>query len=162
MSMRFNKLINILVLAVAATSLLASSSSAQQAPYIVRPTNIGVQDPSSYEPIGLETLPDVFERAFFNDSGDYFLNRTVKRQFEYIFGPGQFKHSAFPEREIDQDARVINTLYQNALDAQVSSDPVLRTPDLPNPYDTSLLRMPNPYGRRVRASEFVYEKVPLR
>lgn len=149
MGLRLRNLVGVLVLAVASTSILAQGAIAQP-------------DTSSLQPIPLETIPDAFNRAFFNDSGDIFRNNTVQRQFEYIFGPGSFRHSAFPDNEFVQDAQVIYTLYRDALEQQVSSDPIIRTPDLPNPFDTSLRMLPNPYGRRVKGSEFVYEKVPLR
>ncbi|HHP7245030.1 MAG TPA: hypothetical protein ACFE0H_10135, partial [Elainellaceae cyanobacterium] len=41
-----------------------------------------------------------------------------------------------------RDGREINEIYNELLDAQVSTTPLIRTPDLVNPYDTSLLSMP--------------------
>jgi len=37
---------------------------------------------------------------------------------------------------------MVDIVYQNTLEQQVSSDPIIRTQDLPNPYETSILLSP--------------------
>ncbi len=146
--MRLTKLLSALVLA-AASSVLASEAMAQ--------TN-----PQGFEPIRVETIPEAFNRAFFTDSGTFYRNRSIPRQIQYIIGPGLPGGATFPELELERDARRINNLYNEVLDQQASSDPVIRTPDLPNPFNTSIRQQPDSrrFGRRVEGSEFVFETVP--
>ncbi len=101
-----------------------------------------------------ETLSETFDRAFFKNDPDFFRNRSFKRQFEWMFGP-----SGFVENEITRDGKLVHNLYQTSLDKQVASDPIIRTRDLPNPYETSILSSPainvNP---GVRDDELIFEK----
>lgn len=150
MGMRFRNLLGILVLNIASGSILAASA-------IAEPNNA-----SNSKPIRLESIPDAFERAFFNESGDIFRNGSLEGQIRYIFGPGTFTRPGFPEDQDNQDAKVLYTLYRDALDQQATTDPYIRTPDLPNPFDTSIRMMPPRASGRVRGSEFMYEKAPLR
>jgi hypothetical protein len=148
--MRLTKLLCAFVLTTA-SSVLASAAIAEP-------------DPSSYGPIRLEPLSDTFNRAFFKDSGDFYNSRTYQGQFEYLFGPGVPGRASFPDLTIERDAARVNKLYTYALDLQVSSDPILRTPDLPNPFNTSLRQLPE-YRRpgfQVEGSEFILPTLPPR
>ncbi len=109
------------------------------------------------------SIPDAFDDAFFESSKTFFQNRTLWRQVDLIFGPGSLYRSSYPEIEIERDARRIEDLYRRLLNQQVSSDPVIRTPDLPNPYDTSLLQQPpSNFTNRFPGSELNFEIIPLR
>jgi len=149
--MRLTKLLTAMVLA-GASSVLASAAIAQT-------------DPSGFEPIRVETIPEAFNRAFSRESGDYYLNRTIPRQIQYIIGPGLPGRATFPDLELERDAERINELYNDVLDRQVSSDTVIRTPDLVNPFNTSLGLQPGAprrTGSRVEGSEFIFETLPPR
>ena len=150
MQMRLRMLLNVLVV-TAASTILVSSVMAQT-------------DPSDSEPIRLETIPDTVNEAFFNDSGDFYLNRSLLRQANYMLGFGSVGSAGFPDLEIERDADLLNRIYNDVLDQQVSSDPVIRTPDLPNPFNTSVLRSPagRSLGNRIEGSEFIFETVPPR
>jgi hypothetical protein len=90
-----------------------------------------------------ETTNDVFERAYFRHDRNFYENSSSpKRQLDVFFGSGTGFGGSFPENEIARDAKLINTLYHDVLTQQVGNDPYIRTPDLPNPYDTSLLMSP--------------------
>jgi hypothetical protein len=90
----------------------------------------------------LESTNDAFERAFFRHGGNFYENSTPKRQLDSLLGSGSIFHNSFPENQIARDAELINTLYRDVLQQQVGNDPYIRTPDLPNPYDSSLLMSP--------------------
>ena len=156
MGMRFTNLIGVLVLA-AASSVIAESAIAQ------RTTISPVGVPVSPFTLG---IPDVVERAFFEDSQTFFENNSTRRQFNLIFGVGGIDRASYPDLEIVRDAQRITILYRELLEQQVSSDPVIRTPDLPNPFNTSILQSPtvnvNVSGTRVTGSEFVFERQPFR
>ncbi|MBE9129442.1 MULTISPECIES: hypothetical protein [unclassified Coleofasciculus] len=152
--MRLRLLLSALVVAAASTGI-ADSTMAQTRS-------------SGSEPIRLETIPESFNRAFFNDSGDFYRNRSIGRQIDYIIGPGGLGGAAFPELEIERDAKLINILYEDALNQQFASDPVIRTPDLANPFDTSIRLLPvsarfrPQVSPRIEGSEFFFETVPPR
>jgi hypothetical protein len=87
-----------------------------------------------YQEIPFQTIPDAFNHAFSKRSGDYFTNDTIGSQFKFVFGIG-----GYSDRQITQDANLIETLYRDFMEQQVSGDPVIRTPDLENPFNSSLL-----------------------
>ncbi|MBF2050377.1 MAG: hypothetical protein EDM05_035855 [Leptolyngbya sp. IPPAS B-1204] len=85
----------------------------------------------------LPTIPQAFNRAFYSHTGNFFDNRGIWQQFRLIFGVPNFV-----DNSISQDGRAVNRLYRDVLEQQTSSGPVLRTPDLPNPYTGSILTTP--------------------
>ena len=85
----------------------------------------------------LPTLPEAFNRAYYRHDGNFFDNRGIWQGVRLIFGVPNYV-----ENSISQDGRSVDRLYKEALEQQVSSDPVLRTPDLPNPYTGSILTTP--------------------
>lgn len=107
----------------AAASFFAKSAIAQ--------TNPSTIDTGEY-------IPDAINRAFFSDSGDIYRNANARRQVQFLLGIGSPARNAFPENEIRRDAERIEGLYRDLLEQQISSDPLIRTPDLTNPFNTSL------------------------
>lgn len=127
MSLRFRRLSDVLVLVAAAIGF-PSAAIAQPA--------------LNTQPSGNETISETFNRAFFRNDPDFFRNRSIKRQVDLILGPGSLLRNSFPENEILRDAKLVDILYQDVLGQQASSGPVIRTPDLPNPYETSIFQSP--------------------
>ncbi|MDZ7963642.1 MAG: hypothetical protein RM368_01495 [Nostoc sp. DedSLP03] len=110
-----------------------------------------------------ETMNDVFERAYFRHDRNFYENSSsLKRQLDSFFGSGSSFGGSFPENEIARDANLVNTLYHDALTQQVGNDPYIRTPDLPNPYDTSLLVSPRYSNKLKVGTEFRFETLPSR
>ncbi len=110
-----------------------------------------------------ETTNDAFERAFFRHDRNFYENGTIKRQIDSFLGSGSGFKNSFPENEIARDAELINTLYRDVLTQQVGNDPYIRTPDLPNPYDTSLLMSPRLNANQLKVgTEFSFENTPPR
>lgn len=105
------------------------------------PTTAIAQTQPSVEPSSPETLAEAFSRAFFTNAPDLYRDRSLLRQLNTFFGIASLTRNSFPENEYARDARLINILYQDALRQQAGST-VLRTPDLPNPYDSSLFSQP--------------------
>jgi len=169
MQMRLTRCLGILLVA-ATSSVLASSAMAQtnsQGSELVpvSPRTLGIDAaPSEFEPIPLRTIPDAFDRALFYESGNFYDNRSIPRQLDLLLGTGLPGRAAFPELEIERDAELVHLLYEEALYQQVASDPVLRTPDLPNPYRTSVLQLPDAtrFQYQLDAVELFYETVPYK
>lgn len=84
----------------------------------------------------LRTLEQAFEDAFYENDKSFFRNRSLFRQVQNLF-------FSYPENEIREDAQSIHQLYMDAMRQQTSSDPTIRTPDLYNPFDRSLLSDPD-------------------
>lgn len=78
-----------------------------------------------------------FENAFFSNNRDFAGNRTLTGQLKRIFGP-------FPENSMFRDARAVNELYRETFFKQMNSGPILRTIDLPSPFQSSLRTLPPP------------------
>ncbi|PSB05105.1 hypothetical protein [Merismopedia glauca] len=87
-----------------------------------------------YQELPFQTIPDAFNHAFSKRSGDYFRNDTIGSQFNFVFGIG-----GYSDRQITHDANLIETLYRDFMEQQVSGDAIIRTPDLENPFNSSLL-----------------------
>ena len=165
MSKRFLNLITAFALGAAAssmTSIAMAQSYSSQTPY----RDYNYRDYVRVEVIPLEAHNEIIDQALFYDSNSYFDNITIERQLDTIFGAESFPEGNFPENEITWDAELIYVLYQDMMRQQSESDPVLRVPDLPNPYNTSLR------GNQIRSyrraslpntplsvgTEFVYER----
>jgi len=101
------------------------------------------------------TLQEAFERAYYSNDRNFFRNRRLDRQVDWILGTGTTFLNSFTDNEIAGDGRAINRLYRDALRQQVLSDGIIRTPDLENPYDTSLLLLPATSATLSTTSEFI-------
>jgi len=154
MGMRFKGLVSLLVLATAST-VLASAAVAQE--------QVSVSDR-----ISTETLNDAFNRTLYTNSGNFFREQGLLNQTNTILGQGSIVRNSFAENRITRDARLINILYRDALEQQASSTPLVRTPDLPTPYDTSVLLNPSIYVNRLtsdalpQGGELQFETLPPR
>lgn len=105
--------------------------------------------------IEIESIPDAFEAEYFGNSGDYFEATSIFTQGSDIIG------TLFPDIEIAMDASDIHELYLEIMALQTSSDPILRTPDLANPFFTSVQLLPSAQtGQSLLGSELIYERVP--
>ncbi|WP_414579005.1 hypothetical protein [Anabaena sp. CCY 9402-a] len=105
-----------------------------------------------------ESTSDVFERAYFRHDRNFYENTTPKRQLDSFLGSGSGFRNSFPENEIARDAELLNTLYKDVLTQQSMNDPYLRTPDLPNPYNSSLLMSPRLNANKLKVgTEFRFD-----
>jgi hypothetical protein len=112
------------LMAIATPIVLIGSATIANAQPAVQPSAEAVR-----------TLPQAVEDAYFRNSENFYRNRQVPNNLTWFLGP-------FPENEIAADGRAVNRLYEDALAQQVSNDPLIRTPDLENPYQSSVLTAP--------------------
>jgi len=87
-------------------------------------------------------IPDQLDQVQFSSDRDFFRNRSLPRQISTFFGPGILIRNSFPDNEIARDGRAIYQFYQDLLARQMSSRPVIRTPDLPNQFNQSIREIP--------------------
>jgi hypothetical protein len=90
----------------------------------------------------LKTVPQAFSEAYFRNGRDFYRDRSIGGQFNLIFGPGALVRNSFTENVMSRDLEAIDRVFLETFARQVSSDPVIRTPDLPNPFNTSVLTLP--------------------
>ncbi|HEY9865391.1 MAG TPA: hypothetical protein V6D21_14550 [Candidatus Obscuribacterales bacterium] len=98
-------------------------------------------NPTTYQPFAEE-----FMRAASRTSGDVFRNKSLLGQMSTYLGisfPWPNGINGYPETLMTNDARLVNQLYREAMLRQTSSDPIIRTADLINPYNTSILNQPS-------------------
>lgn len=125
------KHLSCVMVATIASTMLADTASAQ----------LRFNDyPTNFQPFAEE-----FTRAATRTSGDIFRSQSLGGQLSSFLGigfpwPGSI--NAFPETLITNDAKLLNQVYREGMLRQVSRDPIIRTPDLPNPYDSSILTQP--------------------
>lgn len=136
--MRIKTLLGALTLATTSTLIAIAATAQEQPTAVFRPR---------------EVIPDAADKAFYG-SNDTFPNQNFRRSAESLVGIG-----GFPENSIGRDGEKIHRIYRDLLSQQVSSDPLIRTADLPNPYNTSVLTQPNS-STRMMGSEFIIEQPP--
>ncbi len=99
-----------------------------------------------YFSTGYQPFATQFNQAVSRSSGSTFEGVSFLGQSSFFLGisyPWPPTFNAFPETLIADDARRLNDVYKEALIRQVSSDPIIRTPDLINPFNTSILTQPS-------------------
>lgn len=108
------------------------------------------------------SIPEQFDRTFSSNDRTFYENRSETRQFNFLFGVGSIVRSGFVENEINRDGRAINNLYRQVLTRQLSNSPIIRTQDIPNPFNTSVRLLPSSAeaSRRIPAQPSVIETAP--
>jgi hypothetical protein len=88
-----------------------------------------------------ESLQYVFDRAFFHNTGDFYEITSISGQLNHIFGWRTFPGS-YPDNLVSRDGKLLGTIYTDAMQQQ-GGGPLIRTRDLPNPFDTSVFQNPS-------------------
>jgi hypothetical protein len=115
------------------------------------------------QPENNETITNAVERAYFRYDPNFYDNGTLKRRVDSLLGPGGKFGTTFPDNEIAKDAELVNTVYHDVLTQQSMNDPYLRTPDLPNPYDSSLLMSPRYNANKLKVGiEYHFDSLTSR
>ena len=100
--------------------------------------------PAQAETVRLHPIADDFNRQFFEASGDFYYNVSLPGYLgDYLGIASPSGVVAFPDKEIERDASRLDGLYRKIMQRQVSSDPILRSPDATNPFDSSVMAMPS-------------------
>lgn len=108
--------------------------------------------------VEFETIPEAFERGItFSSQDAYSTTATIGRQFDFLFG-----FAGFPDAELSRDGSIVDSMYEETLYRQYSLGPLMRTPDLPNPYNSSLRTNPSLLGPTQSVPGSEYWLPPLR
>jgi hypothetical protein len=125
MSIRLINLTTILLASVA-SSVFVHSAVAQVA-------NFNDATPNSHN------TSTVFEKILTDEAGDFYLDSSGEGWLNNNF-------ASFPENEISEAGQKINQAYHQLMKQQVGTDPVMRTRDLENPFNTSVFENPSYLG----------------
>lgn len=99
---------------------------------------VPVQDTAvRYNPI-----PGLFNRAFYNETGRYYDMATISGQLNTLFGWRTFPEGSYMDNMMNREGKLVETLFYDVMQAQ-QAGPLIRTADLENPFDTSLLENPS-------------------
>ncbi|MBD2460843.1 hypothetical protein H6G89_07275 [Oscillatoria sp. FACHB-1407] len=97
---------------------------------------------------------EAFQDAYYRRSGNFYDNRGIPGNITWIIGP-------FPENNIAGDGRAVNRVYREVFTQQALSDPLIRTADVSNPFDTSLLLLPaTETTSNIPPNDFGLETIP--
>lgn len=93
---------------------------------------------------GPDSIPRQFNDAYFDSTGDYHRATSVRGQLSVILGVGVpwRGFNVFPETQVSEDGQRVHDLYERTMYQQVSGSRIMRTPDLINPFDTSITELP--------------------
>lgn len=118
--------------------------------------------PVAYED-SYEQFAEMFNRAFFNRTGQFWDIRNISGQANAWFGWRNFPGS-FLENDISRDAKTMNIILRNGLQQQTPL-PRLRTADLPSPFTTSIMQNPsylgNPQRNRPSGVDIIIQPNPV-
>ena len=108
--------------------------------------NLVPGETSVYSPIRSSVQPgdqpiNVFNRAFYNDTGRFYDITDLSGQANKIFGWRTFPGSFF-DNQIANDGATFEAVYDDALRQQTAGQDI-RTSDLNSPFSTSLQENPN-------------------
>ncbi len=88
-----------------------------------------------------DTLQNVFDRAFANETLTFYDSTDLSGQTNSIFGV-RYAPGSFFDNQIANDGKTFETVYRDAL-SQQTAGPRILTPDLPNPFNTSVQSNPS-------------------
>lgn len=103
-------------------------------------------------PLVTSDVVEQMEDVFYSNDQPYYTNRGIPRQISSFIG------TSFVDHEINEDARLIHEFAQQLWEEQARSAPVIRTPDLPNPYQSSILLEPT-IAQQEFSSSFVRQPI---
>ncbi|MCA2691370.1 MULTISPECIES: porin [unclassified Microcystis] len=125
--------------------LSSPSAIAQRSP-ATTPAPVKTQQlqlvPSPDTAVGFNNIPGLFNRAVNNNTGRFYDYTSILGQFNSREGWRTFMQGSYFDNMITRDAKLVETLYYDVMQQQ-QSGPLIRTQDLPNPFDTSLQENPS-------------------
>jgi hypothetical protein len=139
MGVRTSTCLSALALAAVSTTV-AIAANAQDANVVFRPR---------------ESVPAAMDRTFHRHSESVLKENDALRGAQSFLGTFMF-----PENAILKDSKDVNGLYRYVWERQVGDDPIIRTADLANPFNSSVQTLPTTSAQRMNGGEFVFERTP--
>lgn len=88
-------------------------------------------------------LSDLMNKAFNQNTGDFFEQATIGGTLNFIFGWRRFPQGSYSENSIDRDSALMNAIIYDYFDQLSEREPTIRTRDLTNPFSESLKQNPS-------------------
>ena len=132
MSIRFNSFMTIALMSAVSVLGVSNVSAQTETPI-----------PTPQQNIPTESIPEVFERGFYHGLGTAIDQATIGGQLNNYFGWRNFPEGSYPENQIARELDILTTLYKDVMKQQTQNDPLMRTRDLANPFNTSVRQNPN-------------------
>jgi len=113
---------------------------------IAHPSSAQTDNSDMTEEVEIVTSPLSVDRlvneAFWENSGDFFRQASMEGQMNVIFGWERFPQGSYPENNITQDGLLLYAIMDDYFRQLREREPMIRTRDLPNPFDTSVRENP--------------------
>jgi hypothetical protein len=110
-----------------------------------------VQDNSSKVDIVEVSSPlsvnELVNQAFSENSGTFYEQATIDGALNTILGWRTFPEGSYPENNVARDGLLLSTIMSDYFKQLQKEDPIFRTKDLNNPFDSSLNEDPSNYLR---------------
>ncbi len=135
MSTRLINLTTILIASIA-SSIFAHSAVAQV-------TNVSNFNDATDN---VKSTSSIFENIITDNAGNFYLDTSIKGQLNNMFGWESGLMGSYSENEIAEAGDKLNQTYNQLMKQQVGRDPVMRTRDLANPFNTSVMENPDYLG----------------
>jgi hypothetical protein len=132
---RFPRLITILALS-AITSIFATKVTSQELDSRP-PVAVDVIRPGSSI-----SLNDLINKAFWENSGNFFEQASIPAQFDFLFGWTAFPEGSYSENNVIRDGMLLNAIKEDYFHQLAEREPNIRTRDLDNPFNTSVKQNP--------------------
>jgi hypothetical protein len=131
------RLINLttILLASIASSVFAHSAVAQSVTPPVESFNDISADSSS--------TATIFEKLLTDTAGDFYQDTSLEGQLNNMFGWEDGLMGSYSENQITEAGIKLNQAYNQLMKQQVGNDPLMRTRDLANPFNTSIMENPD-------------------
>lgn len=137
-----SRLITILGLSTVATfsstNTMAEERSNQLIAQTPAPVTVDVIRPAS--PINLGEL---MNKAFWENTGDFFESATIDGQLNLLFGWREFPEGSYLENSIARDSILMNAIMTDYFKQLTEREPTIRTRDIENPFNTSVQQNPS-------------------
>ncbi|AFZ52194.1 hypothetical protein WEU38_00175 [Cyanobacterium aponinum AL20118] len=113
---------------------------------ITHPSSAQPETSEMGEEIEIVTVPltinQLVNEAFWENSGDFFEQASMGGQLNTIFGWRKFPQGSYPENNITEDGLLLYAILSDYFRQLQEREPIIRTRDLANPFDTSLRENP--------------------
>ena len=139
---KISRLITVLGLTTIAISFNTKANAQEISNQLIAqtppPVAVDVVRPTS--PINLKEL---MNKAFWENSGDFFEQATIDNQLNFFMGWRNFPEGSCPENSIARDGLLINIIVEDYFKQLVEREPTIRTRDIENPFNTSVQQNPS-------------------
>lgn len=117
------------------TTLTCVITNPSEAQTVNSDQSVTVEVIESSSPLNVNELVN---RAFVENSGDFYQQAGLLGQINTILGFRSFPQGSFPENNVTRDGLLLNVIVTDYFKQLQKENPTIRTRDLPSPFDSSV------------------------